>query len=458
MVLREDVPLVTLTGPGGVGKTRLALQVAAELAPPFADGICFVELGSLHDPDLVLPTIAHAFGFRDKGNAPADRAVDGARAAASSTARVGQPRAGRRRGARHRRSPDALPALKVLATSRVVLRLSIEHDFPVASLAVADAVQLFVTRARAASPGFELTAANAAAVAAICTRLDGLPLAIELAAARTSALAPAAAAGTAGACPAAADRRRPRPAGPAADDARRHRLELRPAHPARADPLRAPGRLRRRVRAPLRGGRLQGAVGRASAGERFRLPPPYTMLDIIQSLVEKACCVTSMGWWRRSRAIAMLETVREFGLERLGASGEEAPVRAAHAGIRRGLDRESSPNRSGFPATSRCWPASMPSTTTCGRRWPGRRRPASAEFGSAVGAGDDQLLGRPRTLSGRTGLAGTRPGLGKTAPSPERVRALVRGRLACHSPGRVRARQRIVDRGVYAFPRRFRLR
>jgi predicted ATPase len=164
----------------------------------------------------------------------------------------------------------ACPHVKVLVTSRIRLRLSGEREYPVPPLelttgnghpvpedrAASAAVRLFVERAQAVMPDFALTPENAAAVAAVCGRVDGLPLAIELAAARTKALPPAA-------LLARLDRRLPlltggaaRPARPPANDARRRRLEPRPPRPRRAGPLPPAGRLRRRVHAGGgRGGR-----------------------------------------------------------------------------------------------------------------------------------------------------------------------------------------------------------
>ena len=203
-LLREHGGLLTLTGPGGVGKTRLAVQVAADTRAAFADGVCFVALASLRNPDLVGPTIARALGLLERG---------------------GQPSLARLTGALRRQhlllvldncehllpaAPlvadllAACPRLTVLATSRAALRLSGEREFLVPPLAVPDlghmpepdalaqyaAVALFVARARAVQSDFALTAVNATAVAAICQRLDGLPLALELAAARVRTLPP----------------------------------------------------------------------------------------------------------------------------------------------------------------------------------------------------------------------------------------------------------------------------
>ena len=197
---------MTLTGTGGVGKTRLALQLATELIGDFHDGVSFVSLASISDPDLVLSTIAQALGlreptgqtwldllqvfFRHKHSLLVLDNFEQVVTAAPPLVTLLQ----------------ACPRLKVLVTSRALLRISGQHHFPVAPLSVPDlkhlpdhtslaqyaAVALFVQRAQALKPDFRLTATNARAVAELCVRLDGLPLAIELAAARIPLLSPAA--------------------------------------------------------------------------------------------------------------------------------------------------------------------------------------------------------------------------------------------------------------------------
>jgi non-specific serine/threonine protein kinase len=202
--------LVTLTGPGGCGKTRLALQVASDALPEFEDGAWLIELGSLADPTLVPQTVASALGVREQSGRPLtdtladylcsrrallllDNCEHLVEACAQLAAALLQ----------------ACPTLTILATSREPLgvdgetvwkvpTLSLPHlpltkgaargDAPPAGQPLSEAVQLFLARAEAASPGFALTSENAAAVEDICRRLDGLPLAIELAAARLRAL------------------------------------------------------------------------------------------------------------------------------------------------------------------------------------------------------------------------------------------------------------------------------
>lgn len=198
--------LVTLTGPGGVGKTRLALQVAATLCPEFPDGVTFVDLSPVRDAALLPDAIARALGVRT---------FDSQRAQAALLAHL-RERACLLVLDNFEQIVDAAPfvatlleqcpRLAILATSRIPLQLRAEQQFPVQTLAIPAleehtaateaagyaAVQLFVERAHAVQPSFALTEENAAAVAAICQRLDGLPLAIELAAARVRLLPPTA--------------------------------------------------------------------------------------------------------------------------------------------------------------------------------------------------------------------------------------------------------------------------
>ncbi len=217
LLLDQAVPLLTLTGPGGVGKTRLALAVAHEVASGYEDGAVVVDLAPLTDFGQVLPAIAAAFGVRESSDRPLGDQLalhlrpkqvlllldncEHVLAASPAIAAL----------------LTACPALQVLATSRAPIRIRGEHLFPVPPLSLpphrsnesrepghrlpsadsslpahlgSDAVTLFVRRGQAVNPGFRLSSQNAAAVSEICVRLDGLPLALELAAARLRVLSP----------------------------------------------------------------------------------------------------------------------------------------------------------------------------------------------------------------------------------------------------------------------------
>ncbi|HEY7034730.1 MAG TPA: LuxR C-terminal-related transcriptional regulator [Thermomicrobiales bacterium] len=347
----ERVRLLTLTGPGGVGKTRLALRVAEEIGAGFADGIAFVDLTPIASPDLVAPTLAQAIGLRVAG----ERSVldllfevlrerelllllDNVERVVAASPLMGQLLAG-------------CPGLTVMATSRVPLRVSGEQlvvveplpipepdaRVPLSELAATEAVALFVARVRSVRSEFTLTESNASAVAEVCRRLDGLPLAIELAAVKAQLLPPEA-------LLARLDRRLPMLTGGPRDAPAR----LRTMHDAIAwshDLLSEDEQALFRRLSVFEGGftfeaaeAVGSSQGLGAGGRGVDSPfspspqPPAPSPSVfagVEALAEQSL-IRSLDVGAAPR-FAMLETVRDFGLERLAASGEEAVVRDRHA-------------------------------------------------------------------------------------------------------------------------------
>ena len=329
------VRLVTLTGPGGTGKTRLGLQIASDSWDSFVHGVCFVPLASVAEPAAVPRAIAEALGITRSDQQSIrealedflrdrellllldnfEQVVGAAQAVATLLA--------------------AAPSLKVLVTSRTPLHLQGEHELPVPPLELPDraaepnelarnaAVALFVQRARSVRPTFALTTANAPAVAAICHRLDGLPLAIELAAARTKILTPQA-------MLARLDQSLALLAGGAQDLPARQQT-LRGTIDWSYDLLQAAEQ-----RLFLRLAVFVGGCTLAAAETLWPVTSedsPATTLDVLQSLVDKSLIlqVDEPDVPDAEPRFTMLETIRTYALERLAAQGELEMAHHQHA-------------------------------------------------------------------------------------------------------------------------------
>ena len=332
LMLREDVRLVTLVGPGGVGKTRVALEAASTVQGSFPDGVAVVWLASLRDPALVPLAIAQALGQREEG----------ARPLVATLSRYLQSRAFLLVLDNLEHLLDAAPIvpellaacprLRVLATSREPLRVSGEHEFRVPSLALPDpaslptleqlaqveAVRLFVERAQGVHSAFALTPENAPSVAAICHRLDGLPLAIELAAARIRILSPQE-------MLTRLERRLPLVSGGGPDRPDRHRT-MQAAIEWSYDLLLRPEQLLFRRLGVFTGGcTLEGIEAVCSdSGTAGADVVAGAEALVAKSLLQQE----SAGGESR---LFMLETVREFAQGHLELSGEAEDIRQRHA-------------------------------------------------------------------------------------------------------------------------------
>ena len=343
LVRSGEARLLTLTGPGGTGKTRLALECAWELISDFRDGVFFVDLAPISDPELVAAQVLGALDVDEQPGRPIVETLKQALRDRQLLLLLDNFEGVVDAGPLVTELLAAAPELKALVTSRVVLHLTGEHEYPVPPLALPDlehdsaqdlarneAVELFAARARAVSREFRLTSPDARVVAAICVALDGLPLGIELAAARTRLLAP---------------------------EAMLERLESR-LELLTTGPRDAPAR-QRTLRATLDWSfelltddeqRLLARLGVFSGGCTVEAAEVVCDTDVatLDSLADNSLLRREEADEVRYR---MLETIREYALERLQERGEEEELRRRHAERFRELAlRSSAELRAGKPS------------------------------------------------------------------------------------------------------------